>query len=78
MDDKISYNMKCMLLTTVKMARCTSVGGMKNDSWRVPVDFLAPSDYKGVRKLAGDAQLHLWGSAGWCNCLNRCDFRLLR
>ena len=33
--------------------------GMINDSWRVPVGFLAPSDHRSVRKPTVDAQLCL-------------------
>ena len=63
--------MKLMLLMTAWLHRC---GGMKNDSWRVPVGFPTPSDYRGVGKLTVDAQLRLWGAAGYCNCLNSCNF----
>ena len=74
MDDKISFTMKLMLLMTIKTARLQPPGGMRNDSWRVPVDFPASSDYKGAGKPTVDAQMRLWGAAGGCNCLKRCDF----
>ena len=74
MDDKISFTMKLMLLMTIKTARLQPPGRMINDSWRVPVGFLTPSDHKGARKLTVDAQMRLWGATGGCNCLKRCDF----
>ena len=74
MDDKISFTMKLMLLMTIKTARLHRRGGTKNDSWRVPVGFLIPSNYRGVGNLTVDAQLRLWGAAGYCNCLNSCNF----
>ena len=39
------------------------------------VGFLTPFDYRGIGKLIVDAQFRLWGAAGWCNCLDSCDFR---
>ena len=74
MDDKISFTMKLMLLMTIKTARLQPPRGMRNDSCRVPVGFLTLSDYKGVRKPTVDAQMRLWGAAGGCNCLKRCNF----
>ena len=40
MYDKISFTMKLMLLVTINMARLQPPGGMRNDSWKVPVGFL--------------------------------------
>ena len=61
--------MKLMLLMTTKTARLQPPGGMRNDSWRVPVSFPAPSNYKDAGNPTVDAQMHLWGAAGGCNCL---------
>ena len=66
--------MKLMLLMTIKTARLQPPGGVRNDSLRVPVGFLTPSDYKGVRKPTVDLQMRLWGAAGGCNCPQRCAF----
>ena len=74
MDDKISSTMKLMLLMTIKKrAQLQPPGGLRDDSWRVPVGFLAPSDYKGARKPTVDVQINLWGAACGCNCLKRCN-----
>ena len=74
MDDNISFTVKLMLLVTIKTASLQPPGGVVNDSWRMPVGFLAPSDHRGVRKPTVDAQLRLWDTAGWCNYLKNCDF----
>ena len=66
--------MKLMLLMTTKTARLQLPWGMRNNSWRVPVCFLTPSDYKGVRKPTVDSQMNLWGAACGCNRLKRCGF----
>ena len=76
MDDKISFTMKLMLLMTIKTARLQPPGGMRNDSWRVPVGFPTPSDHKGAGKPTVDLHIRLWGAAGGCNRLKRCDFGL--
>ncbi len=76
MDDNTSYTMKLMLLwRTLNMSRLHTPGGMRNDSWRVPVSFLTTSDHKGARKPTVDAQMSLWGAVavgGW-NCLKTCN-----
>ena len=59
--------MKLMLLMTTKTARLQPPGGMRNDSWRVPVGFPTPSDYKGAGKPTVDSQMRLWGAAGGYN-----------
>ena len=71
MDDKTSFTMKLMLLMTIKTVRLQLPGGMKNDSWWVPVGFLTPSNYKDARKPTVDAQMRLWGAAGGYSCLKR-------
>ena len=76
MDDKISFTMKLMLLMSIKTARLQPPGRIGNDSWRVPVGFLTPSDYKGARKPTVDLHIRLWGAAGGCNRPKRCDFGL--
>ena len=74
MDDNISFTVKLMLLVTIKTARLQPPVRMRNDSWRVPVGFLTPSDYKGAGKPTVDSQMRLWGAASGCNRLKRCDF----
>ena len=74
MDDKISFTVKLMLLMTIKTARLQPPGGMRNDSWRVPVGFLTSSNHKGVGNSTMNAQLRVWEAAGACKCLNRCNF----
>ena len=63
--------MKLMLLMTIKTARLQPPGGMRNDSWRVPIGFLTPSDYKGVRNrpwictyICGELQVAATASKG--------------
>ena len=62
MDDTISLTMKLMLLMTIKIAQLQPYGGTTNDGWRVPVNFLAPSDHSGVRKPTVDIYLRLLGA----------------
>ena len=62
-----------MLLTTAKTAQLNGHWGMKHDSRRVLVDFITPSDQKGMETLTIDTNLHLLGVAGTHNCLNRCN-----
>ena len=59
MDDKISFTMKLMILMTIKHGTVADTWGDENDSWRVPVGFHAPYDYKGVTKPTTNAQLRL-------------------
>jgi len=68
--------MKLMQLTTTKTARLQPPEGMRNDTWRVPVGFPTPSEYKGAGNPTVDLHMRLWGTAGGCNRLERCDFGL--
>ena len=74
MGDNISYIIKLMLLRIIKTARLHTPRGVKNHGWRVADSFLAPSDYRGVRKLTVDTHLRLRKAAGVCNCLYRSNF----
>ena len=74
MDDKTSFTMKSMLLRTTKTTRLQRCGGIGNDSWRVPVGFLTPFKWKGVKKSTKDTQQYLWVAPVGHNHPNRCGF----